>query len=376
MLVDTLLIPRLVLPYLNCCVYQANLHTPSTPLVQGIAASLRTLVIASFRAPPTQYVMSLLKRLNPTPHLLKATDTILKHDYIFALLCLLNVNMNALDLSRASNSDNILENYRAHNLLHEMGVVFGKMPAENQQSVLKRITTSGALPIGRDTPSYIAVMSILHGGAAGQLEYMRGNSMPTEDDGEEVWDSRAEAKKAHNERMEKMRQFQEAEEAKSAVAEPKSAFEVAVSTATNIEERQMQEKESRAEAKGAKATKKKKKVALSDQEMIRGEGYRLLGDLPALGGKTNAQDVRVALTLELPSEKQAKGGMKVPKHAPETPSAASSDIPKEFLCAINGHVMKDPVMCEATGLVFERATIELWLNTRGSVCPISHEVCS
>jgi hypothetical protein len=29
----------------------------------------------------------------------------------------------------------------------------------------------GALPISRDTPSYVAVISILSGGEAGQLEY-------------------------------------------------------------------------------------------------------------------------------------------------------------------------------------------------------------
>jgi hypothetical protein len=45
---------------------------------------------------------------------------------------------------------------------------------------------------------------------------------------------------------------------------------------------------------------------------------------------------------------------------------------QEFLCAINGHVMHDPV-ASSTGAVFERATILLWLNTRGSVCPITGE---
>jgi len=45
---------------------------------------------------------------------------------------------------------------------------------------------------------------------------------------------------------------------------------------------------------------------------------------------------------------------------------------QEFLCAINGHVMKDPVRAHTSGLVFERATIELWLATRGCVCPITN----
>lgn len=47
-------------------------------------------------------------------------------------------------------------------------------------------------------------------------------------------------------------------------------------------------------------------------------------------------------------------------------------MPKEFLCAINGHVMKEPVRSATTGLVYEKATIELWLQTRGAVCPITN----
>lgn len=34
--------------------------------------------------------------------------------------------------------------------------------------------------------------------------------------------------------------------------------------------------------------------------------------------------------------------------------------------------MKEPVRAKSSGLVFERATIELWLDTRGAVCPISN----
>ncbi len=56
------------------------------------------------------------------------------------------------------------------------------------------------------------------------------------------------------------------------------------------------------------------------------------------------------------------------------PSSSSevSSIPQEFLCSINGHVMTEPVRVGVSGPVFERATIELWLATRGSVCPINH----
>lgn len=35
-------------------------------------------------------------------------------------------------------------------------------------------------------------------------------------------------------------------------------------------------------------------------------------------------------------------------------TAVSSGIPKEFLCAINGHVMKEPVRAMASNLTFEK----------------------
>ena len=77
LLADTLLVPRLLLPYLNRCVAAANLLSrraetysavlgneekgdvekgvlDDMSLVHGCAAALRVLIIASFRAPPTR----------------------------------------------------------------------------------------------------------------------------------------------------------------------------------------------------------------------------------------------------------------------------------------------------------------------------------
>jgi hypothetical protein len=194
MLVDTLLIPRLILPYLNCCIQEAmvlntraaayqevldgdkssgDLALDNVHLVKGIAASIRTLIISSFRAPPTQYVMSLLRRLNPTASILKASSFVLRHHQIYSLLCLLNVNMGALDLSRTyANDSSVVDAYRAHALLHEMATIFSEMDKSAQAEVYRRVISAGSLPISRDTPSYVAVMSVLHGGAAGQLGYI------------------------------------------------------------------------------------------------------------------------------------------------------------------------------------------------------------
>lgn len=178
---ETLLIPRLILPYLDRCVIHATvlntraeayrdmlegdrvaemaLHNPQ--LVKGIAASLRTLIIASFRAPSTQFVMTLLRRLNPTSQILRASAFCRYHDYIFALICMLNVNMGALDLARAK--DGSSEDGYALEMLGELAQIFYAMDREKQGRVLKRLMYSGALPLSRDTTSYATVMSIVDG---------------------------------------------------------------------------------------------------------------------------------------------------------------------------------------------------------------------
>lgn len=115
--------------------------------------------------------------------------------------------------------------------------------------------------------------------------------------------------------------------------------------------------------------------------------YRLLGELPTLGPNKEKQqnDVKIALSLEIhnniagvsgPSaasntfmkaDAKSSGGGNNGRATPTDPT-----IPQEFLCAINGHVMKEPVRVRSSGLVFELATIDLWLQTRGAVCPITN----
>ncbi|KAH8077136.1 hypothetical protein JL720_10098 [Aureococcus anophagefferens] len=300
LLADTLLIPRLVLPYLDRSVQRASqlnaraeayrkalelgdddgdadrgaddderrrlrarreaaarrdaggvLECP--PLVAGISASLRTLVIASFRAPPTRFMLELLRRLNPTESLLRASAFVARHEYIFALLCLLNVH--------------------------------GAMSPDARQRVLQTVTSSGALPVSRDTPSFAAVMNVLLGGASdGQRDY---------------------------------------------------------------------------------ATKKPS----------------LLGDLPsfdrppARGGRPeddapNASPVRLNLALPGANREKHATWMKPPPGGPRGSAKPDAEVPAEFACAINGHLLKEPAR-SPYGHVFEKSTITLWLETRGSVCPIT-----
>jgi len=407
MLMDTLLIPRLILPYLDRCVMHLNnLYDGVSPgevssrvnkveqeLVRGIAASLRTLVIATFRAPATQFVMTLMRRLNPTASILKANAFCCRYDYIFSLLCLLNVNMGALDLSRTMAQENsVIDAYHAHSLLFQLATVYSQLDKEAQTSVYKRLVSAGALPVSRDTPSYVAVMSVLHGGAAGQLEYVTTPRSTNPDEDEDHWDIRAEAKRAAADRMALIKQAMEGRPKEEEKGEESnmSAFQTAVAVAKIMEDQDPRIKtvgiDNKAEEKytqrereresGRKEEKRrgdKGEKEEREREKSRASSFRLLGDLPTLGAKKNKDDVKVALALELPQEgtkyvpKMMVGGREVVKNKYD-PS-----IPKEFLCAINGHVMKEPVRATTSGLVFERATIELWLSTRGSVCPITQE---
>ena len=143
------------------CVAEMALHNPQ--LVKGIAASLRTLIIASFRAPATQFVMTLLRRLNPTAQILRASAFCRHHEYIFALLCMLNVNMGALNISKKSQLSEESDDLYATQLLAQLAGIYNSMDTERRARVSKRVMYSGALPISRDTDSYTAIMSVLDG---------------------------------------------------------------------------------------------------------------------------------------------------------------------------------------------------------------------
>lgn len=449
MLMDTLLIPRLILPYMDRCITHASilnkrandyssilgdeeadgaasdsksggvsaedgialmaLHQPQ--LVKGLAASLRTLIIATFRAPPTQYVLNMLRRLNPTAHLVdKAALFLIHHDYIYSLVCCVNINMGVFDcISSANNGSSgssedgggaqaqdpvIVAN--AYKLLKDLVALFNRMSQATQLKVIKRVQSSGALPISRDTPSYHMIISILYGGAtSSQLDYIYkeiqrsmqragGATIGTAEDADagaggdgigaefmdgegagmdfgstqsDYWNSRSEAKRAHNERMEAQRLALEA-----AGADGKGG-------------------------KGAAAGADQKESKQSKETGKTGGGG-LLGNLPSLSkGREQQENISIALSLQLPGESGAdqqnkwnippsnRDGGDSKQTGPAAGAAGTEGLPKEFLCAINGHVMKEPMRVMksgGSGLVFERATIQTWLKTRGAICPLTN----
>jgi hypothetical protein len=449
LLADTLLVPRLVLPYLNRCVAAANLLSrraetydallgvsamkergeskddnldgdaalalDDMPLVAGISAALRLLVIASFRAPPTRFVLGLLRRLNPTTSLLRASSFVARHDYLFSLLCLLNVNMGALDLSSGGggkglgglsdgNGDeeddddetdaNLVEAYYAHSLLHDMANVQAMMTAEQQQKVINRVLVSGALPIQRDCPSFAAVKSMLEGGAAGtQADYIGGKlgSMGMDDNsgggsggGANMGITMDEATFREQLRAEAKQRSNTAQQQKQNVGSVAESKEEDGDEADEAKGDDAMAGEDAAEASRKKKEKKEKKEKREKKEKKKQKQKQkdmgLLGDLPSLEGMMNPKNNTpskkeyIPLDLDLPEKMkrvdEMRRGSQVSAASTRPKGGATSEIPSEFCCAINGHIMKEPVKTPG-GLVFERSTIEVWLESRGSVCPIS-----
>ena len=93
----------------------------------------------------------------------------------------------------------------------------------------------------------------------------------------------------------------------------------------------------------------------------------LLGDLPSLERQPSTADLNhfVNLKLELPKQPAGQKANKAGAGGGNKKKGINSPG-SEMECAINGHLMKDPVRAP-NGLVFERATILVWLETRGQV---------
>jgi len=144
----------------------------------------------------------------------------------------------------------------------------------------------------------------------------------------------------------------------------------------------------RGKGKGKKRSKKGGKTSrpgTANTEASAKPQRSLLGDLPTLANnKVGEGDIRnfVDLKLELPQQRAnaGKGGKKGGNSGflqgagggllSPSGKKVSKGAKSEFACEINGHLMKDPVRAP-NGHVFEKATILLWLETRGSVCPLT-----
>ena len=196
-----------------------------------------------------------------------------------------------------------------HELLHGLARVYQMIDGDARKRVCRTVKESGALPVARDTPSFAAVLQMLNDGAsAAQLEYVRGSPGA------------------------------------------RSPISPLAPSDSDDDGADTPEYTSRAEAKADSLRRQR--------DAKEAKPRSLLGDLPSLERRRpeveDDDDDYVEPALEVYRARQ------------------SDDVPPEFRCAINGHLLKEPARTPQ-GLVFERATIKLWLETRGSVCPLTGE---
>jgi len=295
-------------------------------LVQGIGSSLKTLIIATFRAPRTSPAMVAFTMLNPTHTLIQSCwQMILDNPQLLVLLIFFNVNLDALNISNEP-SAKIPESSTPHALLHTCAANFCAMDQKVQSKVLKLLKGSGNLPVTRDMQSFNLVMGMLGAmykaeksaigradakGSASAPEAKGSASAPGKDEGGSM--PRAGSKGGDS-----------GSDAKQSKGQPSAA----------------------AESKGEKAESKTQS---------------LLGDLPSLIPTKLTQQ---GLCVQKKDTKKISPSLTKGYNDPNVPAA--------YKCAINGHIMKEPVK-GPQGYVFERGTIEYWLEEQGSVCPITGE---
>lgn len=96
----------------------------------------------------------------------------------------------------------------------------------------------------------------------------------------------------------------------------------------------------------------------------------LLGDLPPIGPGQCTLQLPPDLDKTTTKRRHKKRSKKQQQPPLIKPAPKPSDVPEEFVCAINGHVMRKP-MKSPYGQVFEKDTIEKWLKENGNTCPIT-----
>jgi hypothetical protein len=433
-------------------------------LASGVATSLRTLVMATFRSASLVEANAAAcgggeddvdnhigahatwDASNPTAALLRASMFVASQPKVFALVCLLNANMNAVDLTtrRASpTAENFRENGSAENeedadeeesgtellrrsnansLLHDLAHQAASMSQDALAKTLAYVQSDvHGLPVQRDVPSYAAVLSVLEnaskhdnsvprtpprGRAQAKREakgYRYNLNDNSDDDDDEEPLGRSQMKSEASARARRLQEEQQhiGQDRSRSMRNQREVDEDGEDDeihhgSTHSEQPRDKHPSFQADAKiiAGGASEAKGSAGSSSQQVMEPacknmeSRFRLLGDLPSLCLQLNSSQIhsrndgssderddngsRNKLSLTSASSMEAKqtGTNDAPLFAAAfgTPRRA----PPELCCAINGHVMKEPVRARDSKLVFERATIRLWLATRGSVCPITH----
>jgi len=436
-------------------------HRQFATLAGGVATSLRTLVMATFRSASlvegitvddccegdkAKDTHTTWDALNPTAALLRASVFVASQPKVFALVCLLNANMNAVDLttrkapstreilkgsvSDENEEDNeeesgseLLRRNKANSLLHDLAHQAASMSPEALAKTLAYVQSDvHGLPVQRDVPSYAAVLSVLENASKndnamprtpprGRAQAKReakgyrynfndGNEDDEDDDEEPL--GRSQMKSEASARALRLQEQKQSEQQgqqytlhQEFQVDDEDENDELQQGSEHLEHQKYSNhlslsadaKEDISGASEAKRLAGTSQHAVSPARDTMEGRFRLLGDLPSLRLQWNNSQVHSrndgstsdrddtgsgrSLLLSSTSSKDAKQASST--NSPHSTTAMNpSRAPLELCCAINGHVMKEPVRARDSNLVFERATIRLWLSTRGSVCPITH----
>lgn len=98
---------------------------------------------------------------------------------------------------------------------------------------------------------------------------------------------------------------------------------------------------------------------------------RLLGDMPSLTAPAQ-QEKKKKKKVAVEHAGAVELGQQISLKHQSSVSVVNnaSSVPKEFLCALSGNTMKNPVY-SPYGHTFDRETIDMWIRQQGSVCPIT-----
>ena len=277
------------------------------------------------------------------------------------------------------------------------------------RSVIQELGGPGSVPEENDT---IDMMSVLHeltmstmaqsmGGGMGGLQFrLMGMNDDGDDDEEEDeededdeggrgWGGEFDDDEEAEERM--LRR-----ELEQLTAELRQAKEDAAAERRELQDGDDDENEVERAAAARKARPKKSKQQDGESSLL--HSGRLLGDLPSLNrsspaGAKTAERMGSALDEALEQSgdsfnggaepKSGAGGDKAKKKGKKGKKSKTQqqqnqqrdpgvppDMPAEFLCQLSHKPMSDPIK-SIYGHVFDRTTIEQWIQQQGHICPLT-----
>ena len=297
---------------LNCFDNETGkeIHPPSDVCLSSVVSSLKIAAFSSFHMGSHSFILQQNNMM--TVRVLLLPVSYLKNNLeVVSALLHYNVNIDSLsgNLNLSQEELNkIPDRCRSPSLIKIVSKLLAMMTCDDCHKIIVNMTTAGnSIPLAKDTTSYEILIQLLE-----------GSSSPS--DGKIESDAPI----------------------SSAAVSPNNA---------HLEERLL------------KIDKQMERLEASSGDENISPSLRLLGDLPALGPSSpvsvapmsdvNTNFVEISSVPQLPVSSTLLQPTSDPPAPPQLTSNASANIPPEFTCAINNHLMKQVVRAPS-GHVFEK----------------------